>query len=70
MCYKRKIVRDGDGWGVKQLSRIYGDYEFLNDEPLPSIHAARKWLRSYDEGEETDWEVLRKAWGHGEMFEE
>ena len=65
MCEKRKIVRDGDGFGVKQFSRHYGDWEFLNDEPLPSIRSAREWLKDFNAGRATDWEALRKGWARG-----
>ncbi len=44
MKHNRKIVRDGDGYGVMQLSRTYGTWDFLNDEPFPSEQAARAWL--------------------------
>ena len=65
MKHNRKIVRDGDGWGVQQFSRIYGAWEFLNDEPFPSERAARDWLKRYDTGKNTNWEVLRRGWAHG-----
>ena len=60
----RKIVRDGAGYGVQELD-AYGDLVFINDEPLPSLHAVRSWLRSHDAGENTNWEALRRNWAHG-----
>ena len=60
----RKIVRDGAGYGVQELD-VYGDLVFINDEPLPSLHAVRSWLRSHDAGENTKWEALRRNWAHG-----
>jgi hypothetical protein len=62
---KREIVSDGDGYGVREFSRHYGEYEFLNDEPFPSASAARAWLRRYDAGKSTDWEALRRQWARG-----
>ncbi len=58
MKQNRKIVRDGEGYGVIQLSRTYGTWDFLNDEPFPSEQAVRAWLKSHDKGKNTNWEVF------------
>ena len=63
----RRIVKDGNGYGVRQYSSYYNDWEFLNDEPLPSVMAAYAWLESFDGGEETDWEALRVGWSRGTL---
>ncbi len=60
----RKIVRDGAGFGVQELD-AYGDLVFLNDEPLPSAHAANKWMRHHDAGKTKNWEALRRNWALG-----
>jgi len=60
----RKIVRDGDGFGVQERD-IYDEYVFLNDEPFPSARSARDWLRRYDAGKSTDWNALRIKWARG-----
>ena len=70
MCAKRRIVPDGDGFGVQEYSKHYCSWDFINDEPLLSIAEARAWLREYDAGGVTDWEIMRRAWARGEAYGE
>ena len=67
---ERRIVPDGDGFGVQEYSRHYRSWDFINDEPLSSIPEARMWLRNHDAGDVTDWEIYRRAWARGEAYEE
>ena len=61
----RKIVRDGAGYGVQELD-VYGELVFINDEPFPSAHAAKNWMRHHDAGVVIhDWEGMRRNWARG-----